>query len=390
MPPMNSNPVNRAARSRVPPERNSALIAVDWGIIVNRYLRIGAASAATALLALFSAAPAAANPAPPRFTQVNQVADQASAHPAVLDPALVNPWGLALSPTGPLWVANNHTNTATIYPGGVNGAPVTKAGLTVTIPGGAPTGQVFNGGTDFVVTGTNGAGPARFIFVSEDGDVTGWSPAATPTAAILAAHVDGANYKGAALAQTAFGPFLLAADFAHGRIDVFDRSFHRLSLPAPFFRDPRLPKGYAPFNIMVSGDTAYVAYAVVDPATGDEVAGAGLGIVDAYTDLGLTVRRVASHGVLNAPWGLAIAPASFGSFAGALLVGNFGDGRISAYRDGHLLGQLRDAAGRRIAIDGLWALLPGTAASGGVNTLWFSAGPDDETHGLVGQLIPAS
>jgi uncharacterized protein (TIGR03118 family) len=235
------------------------------------------------------------------------------------------------------------------------------------------------------------SGPARFLFVSEDGTVSGWNPAAAATTAVVAAHVDGAVYRGLALAHTDAGPFLLAADFAHARIDVFDATFHRIPLPSAFFHDRRLPAGYAPFNVAVLGDQVYVAYAKQEvPGGPDEVAGAGLGFVDRYTDFGLTARRVASRDTLNAPWGLAIAPDTFGRFAGALLVGNFGDGRIGAYRDGHFLGLLRDSAGRAIAIDGLWALQAGTANTGGAGSLWFSAGPQEEQHGLIGQLAPVS
>jgi uncharacterized protein (TIGR03118 family) len=200
--------------------------------------------------------------------------------------------------------------------------------------------------------------------------------------------VDGAVYKGLALWTNPFGTFLLAADFANGRIDVFDGSFNRLTLPAGAFHDPRLPKGYAPFNVLTVEDKVFVAYAKQQPGSDDEQAGPGLGIVDEYSNVGLTARRVASHGTLNAPWGLAIAPASFGRFAGALLVGNFGDGRIGAYRGHQFLGLLRDDQGVPLAIDGLWALLPGTANTGGVDSLWFSAGPDDEQHGLVGLIRP--
>jgi len=359
-------------------------------------MRLGAASAAVALLAPLAGGPAHADDgAAPRVTQINQVSDDPTEHPNVLDPNAVNSWGLALSPTSPVWVANNGTNTATLYPGGLAGAPVAKSPFVVAIPGGAPTGQVFNGTGQFVITGTTdtgatASGSAAFIFDSEGGDITGWSPAVNRTHAFVGAHVDGAVYKGLALWQTVFGPLLLAANFAQGRIDVFDRTFTRLTLPRQFFNDPRLPRGYAPFNIMVNGDTVYVAYAKQVPGSEDEAHGPGLGIVDAYTDLGLTVRRIATHDSLNAPWGMAIAPAGFGRFSGALLIGNFGDGRISAYRGNHFLGQLRGADGHRLVIDGLWALLPGTASSGGVGTVWFSAGPADESHGLVGQLIPAT
>jgi uncharacterized protein (TIGR03118 family) len=356
-----------------------------------RHARLALTVAASALLVVAGAGPALAHAGQPtRFAEVDQVSDQ-TGKANVTDPNLVNAWGLALSPTSPLWVANNGTNTSTLYAGGVGGAAVTKAPLTVTVPGGAPTGQVFSGGTDFVVTGPGGSGPARFLFASEGGDITGWNPTANPTVAVLAAHVDGAIYKGLALATTSFGSFLLAADFHNARIDVFDGQFRRIPLPPQFFfHDPKLPQGYAPFNVLVSGDKVYVAYAKQDADRKDEVAGAGLGFVDVYTNFGLTVHRVASRGPLNAPWGLAFAPASFGEFAGDLLVGNFGDGRISAYDGDHFEGQLRGTNGSPIAIDGLWALLPGTASTGGTDSLWFSAGPDDEQHGLIGQLRPAS
>ncbi|HKT03238.1 MAG TPA: TIGR03118 family protein [Rugosimonospora sp.] len=346
------------------------------------------ATAGTASLVLYLGLPAQANPPQVHFTQVNQVSNQAGVA-NLQDPGLVNAWGLALSATSPLWVANNGTNTATIYPGGVGGAAVTKAGLTVSIAGGAPTGQVFNDTTSFVVTGTTGSGPATFMFDSEGGDITAWNRAATGTSAPVVAHVDGAVFKGMALWHTPFGPVLLAADFAGGHVLAFDGSFHQLALPGFMFTDPRLPRGYAPFNVLTVGDTVYVAYAKQQAGSTDEQAGAGLGFVDRYTKLGTEVRRIASRGTLNAPWGLAIAPASFGRFAGDLLVGNFGDGRISAFGPWGFEGQLRDRANHVIVIDGLWALLPGTATSGGVNALWFSAGPDDEANGLVGQLIPA-
>jgi len=340
------------------------------------------------LLTLLVAAPATAAPATTRFREVDLVADRAGAAPLV-DPKLVNPWGLALGPATPLWAANNGTNTATIYTGGLNGATPGKAGLEVTIPGGAPTGQVFNDTAGFVVTGVNGSGPARFLFASEDGDITGWSPAATPTAAIVGAHVDGAVYKGLAILHVGSTAFLLAANFKDNRIDVFDSTFKRLPELSQLFRDPELPSDYAPFNVAVLSGAIYVTFAKREPGGSEEVTGPARGFVDVFPHVGAPATRVASHGTLNAPWGLAIAPASFGTFAGALLVGNFGDGRIGAYRDGHFIGLLRTRHGRAIAVDGLWALLPGTATSGGTGALWFSAGPDDEEHGLVGQILPA-
>ncbi len=354
-----------------------------------RYLAVPAA-AATLLFTIANPAHAAAPT--PHFTVVNQVADQAGGAP-LIDPDLVNAWGLAFSPTGPIWVANNGTNTATIYPGGVNGAPVTKAGLTVSIPGGAVTGQAFNDTTDFVVNAAGGSAPATFLFVSEGGDVQAWSGPVSGTTASVVQHVPGAIYKGLAVLHLAGANFILAADFHRGHIDAFDATFTRVHLPGLNFRDPNLPAGYAPFNVLAVGNKVYVAYAKQDADREDEQAGPGRGFVDvytvptAYTTTHPTRQRVASRGTLDAPWGLAIAPASYGRFAGALLVGNFGDGRIGAFRDGAFLGALRDPTGRRVQIPGLWGLLPGTATSGGVDTLWFSAGPGDEEHGLVGELL---
>lgn len=331
----------------------------------------------------------ATTPAHPAFTQHNLVSDLAG-RAQLTDPNLVNPWGLALSPTGPLWVANNGTSTATIYAGGAGGAPVTKAPLTVTVPGDAPTGEVFNDTSDFVVHGPGGSGPALFAFVSETGNLSAWNPTASPTRAIVEKHVPGAIFKGLALVHTPFGPFLLATDFHNGRIVAFDRKFHRVPLPAAFFRDRTLPAGYAPFGIAALGNAVYVSYAKQDADAEDEVDGAGRGFVDRYVGLGLVHQRVASRGVLDAPWGLTVAPASFGSLAGDLLVGNFGDGRISAFdrHTGAFEGQLRNRHGVRLQISGLWGLLPGTAATGGTDALWFSAGIADEAHGLVGLIRP--
>jgi uncharacterized protein (TIGR03118 family) len=341
------------------------------------------AAAGTASLVLVLGLPAHAGAPTVRFTQVNQVSNLAGVA-NLQDANLVNAWGLALSPTSPLWVANNGTNTSTIYTGGVNGAPVGKAGLTVTIPGGAPTGQVWNGTTSFMVSGA----PATFMFDSEGGEITAWNRN-TGTAAVVVAHVDGAEFKGLSIWQTPFGPVLLAADFLNDRIIAFDGAFNQLTLPDFMFNDRRLPKGYSPFNVKAFGDTVYVAYAKHEAGSGEETAGQGLGIVDAYTRLATSVKRIASHGTLNAPWGLAIAPASFGRFAGDLLVGNFGDGRIGAYHGDDFQGLLRGTDNKPIVIDGLWDLLPGTANTGGTNTLWFSAGPNEEQDGLIGQLIPA-
>ncbi|MGZ4624757.1 MAG: TIGR03118 family protein, partial [Kineosporiaceae bacterium] len=181
---------------------------------------------------------------------------------------------------------------------------------------------------------------------------------------------------------------LLVADFAHGLIVAFDGSFHRMPLPAWAFRDGSIPKGYAPFNVAVLGQQVFVTYALRNPTTNDDVKGAGHGFVDVYSASGRLLDRFARRGVLNSPWGLAIAPARFGAFSGDVLVGNFGDGRIHAFdpRTGQLLETLRDGHGHPIVIDGLWGLLPGNGTSAGTNDVWFSAGPQDESHGLLGVL----
>lgn len=326
----------------------------------------------------------------PTFTQVNLVSDVPGAAP-LTDPNVVNAWGITLGPTTPLWVNGNGSDVSMLFGGGVNAGPVNKV-LEVPIPGGAPTGQMFNDTTDFPVTGTGGTAPARFIFVGESGDLNAWNPTATPGPAILQSHVEGAVYKGMTIWHSPLGNFVLAADFRNGRIDVFDHAFKRLPLADSFFNDRHLPRGYAPFNVAAFGDSVYVSYAKQAPGGVDQVDGRGLGFVDVYTDFGQHVRRIASAGSLNAPWGMTMAPASFGSLAGSLLVGNFGDGRINAYdpRTGHFRGQLLGADRRPITIDGLWGLLPGTATTGGVDALWFAAGPEDEAHGLVGQIRPAT
>jgi uncharacterized protein (TIGR03118 family) len=354
-----------------------------------RGLVAAVAVAVATLLGVAIGAPANATPAT-RFKVVGLVSNQAGLAPLV-DPDVRNAWGLALSPTGgPLWVANNHSNTATIYLGGVDGAPVTKAGLTVTIPSEGPTGQVFNDTTGFVLPATTGGtGKALFMFATESGDIVAWNGSLGPKAAVVA-HVEGATYKGLAIAHLGDKVFLLAPDFPRKHIDVFDAAFQPVPHGDRLFVDRRLPAAYGPFNVFVrpGGHTVYVAYAKVGP-TGDEVAGAGLGFVDRFDEPREEPERIGSHGTLNAPWGMAIAPASFGRFAGALLVGNFGDGRISAFRGDDFGGLLRGADRQPIAIDGLWALQPGTAMTGGTGALWFSAGPNGEADGLVGEILPA-
>jgi uncharacterized protein (TIGR03118 family) len=331
------------------------------------------------------AAPASAHGRSTRFKQIDQVSNQPNVA-NLTDPDVVNAWGLALGPDTPLWVANNGTDTATLYSGGVRGEPVEKVPLTVSVPGG-PTGEVFNDTDQFPVRDTGQNMPARFIWVTESGDVLAWNQQAG-TDAVVVAHVDTAIYKGATILHTESGPFLLAADFHNARIDVFDENFQLLDLPDFFFADDRIPEGFAPFNLLAVDEKVFVTYAKQDENAEDDVPGVGLGFVNLFKNFGTEVRRIASRGTLNAPWGLTIAPEGFGRFTGDLLVGNFGDGLISAFDGKEFEGLLKDKKGDPIQIDGLWSLLPGTETTGGEGTLWFSAGPDDETNGLVGQLIP--
>jgi uncharacterized protein (TIGR03118 family) len=296
------------------------------------------------------------------------------------DPNLVNGWGLARSATSPWWVADNETDVSTLYQG--SGTPVS---LVVKVPGG-PTGAVFNGTTSFVL---RGVGPARFLFATEAGTIRGWNPAVNATEAVIAATRATANYKGLAIGSTADGNRLYATDFHNGRVDVFNGGFQLIARPGAFV-DPNLPAGYGPFGIQNLGGLIYVTYAKQDADREDEVAGPGLGVVDVYSTSGAFLRRVATGGVLNAPWGLTLAPAGFGEFGGDLLVGNFGDGRINPYRvtaqgpyQQH--GTLRNTNGSPIVIDGLWGIDFGNGAAAGPTTsLFFAAGPDDEEHGLFG------
>ena len=348
-----------------------------------------------AVLALAPWAPAAASHSANGYHQTNLVSDLPGLA-QLTDPDLVNPWGLAAGPTTPVWVADNGTDKATIYPGFVNGSPISKAPLVVNIPGGAPTGQVFNPTPGFVVRSGAASGPALFLFDSEAGLVTGWNPGVPPpppsTQAQVGASVPHAIYKGLAIATTPAGTFLYGADFHRGRIDVFDQGFDRVHLSGRF-RDHKLPRGYAPFNIQELDGRLYVAYAKQDADREDEVAGPGRGFVDVYSTSGHLLRRLVRRGQLNAPWGLVQAPAAgFGRFSGDLLVGNFGDGRINAYdpRTGSFRGRLRHEDGRPIQIEGLWALRFGNGVTGDPTTLLFTAGIDDEAHGLFGAIQAAS
>jgi uncharacterized protein (TIGR03118 family) len=318
------------------------------------------------------------------YTVANLVSDQAGVA-KFQDTSLVNAWGLTATPTSPWWVADNGTDVSTLYR-----ADGSKVPLTVDVKN-APTGAVANTGTNFVVTNGTTSAPARFIFSTEEGTILGWNPTVAPTAAVIAVPASGAIYKGLAIASTASGDFLYATDFHNGRVDVFDGSFNPVNTGGGF-ADSKIPAGYAPFGIQNVAGKIVVTYAKQDADAEDDVPGHGHGFVDMFDTDGNLLVRVARHGLLNSPWGIALAPAGFGAFSGDLLIGNFGDGRINAYElesDGEfeLVGQLRSGH-RPITIEGLWALQFGKGAvnNGPVTTLFFTAGPDDEKHGLFGTI----
>jgi uncharacterized protein (TIGR03118 family) len=321
------------------------------------------------------------------------VADQAG-HAAATDPNLVNAWGLAAGPTTPWWVNAADSDVSTLYDG--TGAIIP---LVVDVAGG-PTGLVFNGGPNFVVSDGSASGASLFLFATEDGTIRGWNsgvgasaPPAPSTQSFVGADRSGAgaSYKGLAIASTTGGDLLYASDFHNARVDMFDGDFNLVSTSSTFV-DPTMPDGYAPFGIQTIGDTVFVTYAKQDAEAGDEVTGKGRGYVDAFGTDGAFIARVDSQGHLNAPWGLAMAPANFGRMSGDLLVGNFGDGQIHAFHlrtDGSYrrAGVMRNAKGKAVFIDGLWALEFGNDdAAGASNELFFTAGPDDEAHGLFGKI----
>jgi uncharacterized protein (TIGR03118 family) len=367
---------------------------------------------------------------------------------AVTDPNLVNPWGISESPTtptrpgSPFWISDNNAGVSSLYNvPGPNNTPVAINQLVVNIPtptdptGGTPTGTVFDiapGSNAFQITGLNPAGKttsakAVFLFATEDGTLVGWNPGIDPTRkfagpngisaqAVIAkdnsgnnftepdpAKQTGAVYKGLAIASSAAPIFtndpssttvLYATNFRSGQVEVYDTGFTRVTLPMGAFTDPKLPRGYAPFNVQVLGDKVYVTYAKQDATKHDDVAGPGHGFVDVYNLDGTGLQRLVTRGPLDSPWGLAIAPAGFAGITApnnhpVLLVGNFGNGFINAFdsTNGNFLGQLKDPDGEPIQIDGLWALKVGNGGNGGdPNAVYFTAGLFGETHGLFGSL----
>lgn len=339
-----------------------------------------------------------------RYSRVNLVADKAglvdgSSPAGTIDAKLGNAWGIAFSPTGPFWIADNHTGFTTLY----DGAGATQP-LTVTIPspaGGtppaAPTGMVYNGATAygsstaFNVSSGSQSGSSSFLFATEDGTLSGWNATVNPTQAILAVDRSGtgAVYKGLAQGNSGGASFLYATNFNAGMVEMFDSNFQLVKS----FTDPTVDAGFAPFGIQNIGGNLFVTFARQNAAKHDDVRGAGNGFVDVFDTSGKLLRRFAAHGTLNSPWGIAQAPAGFGGFSAMVLIGNFGDGRISAFKadTGAFMGQLNDTNGSPLVLPGLWALSFGNGGqAGSTTTLYFTSGPNGETDGIFGSLQATS
>ena len=330
----------------------------------------------------------------------NSVATSATA--AHIDPNLVNAWGLARSGTGPWWVADNGTGLSTLY----NAAGIPQS-LIVTIPPppgqnppSAPTGAVFNFTQGFELAPGK---PAVFLFVTEDGTISGWNPGVSATTAVIKVnHFGQANYKGCAIAVTTSGPRLYATNFQTGEVEVYDAGFNRITTDAHAFSVAKGGEGVGsvsglqltPFNIQNVGGSLVVTFAFKEPGGEDEEHGAGLGRVAVFDPFGRRILRL-QHGTwLNAPWGVTLAPSDFGPFSHDLLIGNFGSGTIEAYNltTGLHEGTLLDSGGAAITIDGLWAIQFGgdTVNNGLATSLFFTAGPNDENDGLFGMIAATS
>lgn len=325
------------------------------------------------------------------YKQTNLVSDTTN------DANIVNGWGMSRGTGTPWWISDNGTGKSTLYTGTGAIAP-----LVVTIPSGdpkknptgTPTGQVFNGTSDFELAPKS---PALFIFATEDGTISAWNGSAGTTAVIKVNTKGESVFKGLAMATIsdpktgAAANFLYAADFRKGRIRVYDKYFQPVSLGEEAFRDDHVRSGFAPFNVQNIGGNLYVAYAKQDSQKHDEIAGAGLGFVDVYTPWGHLIHRLERGWWFNAPWGLAQAPSDFGTFSHDILVGQFGAGTIAVFDPvtGRFKGQMNDASNTPIWIDGLWGIAFGSGGtSGPANSLFFAAGPQDESHGLFGVITP--
>jgi len=324
-----------------------------------------------------------------KYVQKNLVSDIPNLA-VTTDPNLVNAWGIAFTPTSPAWIADNGTGLSTLYSGTGSIIPLV---VTIAPPKNAegpatPTGIVFNGGGGFNVAAHDKTGSSLFIFATEDGTISGWSPTVDGTHSILGTdnHEAGAVYKGLAIGTTDDGTFIYATNFNSGWVEMYNSSFGWVKN----FTDTDLPMGYAPFGIRNINGKLYVTFALQDEDKEDDVAGPGHGFVDVFDLNGNKLKRLISHGQLNSPWGLALAPAGFGKFSGDLLVGNFGNGHINAFNieKGSARGHMLRSNGGTLEISGLWALSFGNGGTAGpTTTLLFTAGPDEESHGLFGTIV---
>jgi uncharacterized protein (TIGR03118 family) len=325
---------------------------------------------------------------PNTYTQVNLVADQDGYGAARVDPNLVNAWGMAFAPSGPIWVSATETGLSFIFDGkGANlFGPITIPSSKTMPTGGSPTGQVFNGTSDFVIK-ENGD-PARFIFVAEDGIVSAWNGKAGSAAIVVNDRSPHESvYKGVTIAWTGKENRLYATDFKNAKVDVFDKDFNYIDEKS--FQDPTIPSGYAPFNIQNIDNKLFVTYArQKGPDNEDDDPGLGRGFVNVFRADGTLERRFASRGQLNSPWGVTWVPQGFLPFPNAILIGNFGDGLIHVFNfRGERLGVLTDKKLRPIWIDGLWSLgFPPQGFPGDPLRLFFTAGPGGEEHGLFGYI----
>jgi len=358
------------------------------------YLRVLALCAA-GISSAVAAGPA--TPTPANSYLVHNLVSDLPSMADYQDPNLVNPWGIATTASSPFWLSNNHSGTSTIY--STIGSP---SSLVVTVPtptaatGGATTGIIANTATGFpVATGKN----ASFIFCTEDGTISGWNSSVNATAGVVTVDNSkaGAVFKGCALGGTSAAPVIYATDFHNGLVDMFDANFKPITPAAGAFTDSTIPAGFAPFNVAVFGGKVYVTYAKQDAVKHDDAPGAGNGFVDVFDASGNLLTSLIAKGALNSPWGMQMAPATFGQFGSALLVSNFGDGTINAFdpAKGTQLGTLKDPTGHPVTIPGIWGLLFGNGGRGGdTSTLYFTAGIPGpygdpyESHGLFGSIQP--
>jgi uncharacterized protein (TIGR03118 family) len=338
-----------------------------------------------------------------RYVVAPLISNNTSIHPAAHeDSTLLNPWGVAFFPGGPFWINDNGSGISALYNGDGSGFGGADPALAVTIPTpngtgtSAPTGIVAN--SSFAFNVKSNSMPALFIFDTEDGTISAWNLGlGIPVTAEL--EVDnsteqcsngatGAVYKGLAQGANAGGVFLYATNFRCATVDVFDGNFKPAALSGNF-QDPQIPNGFAPFGIANVSGNLVVTYAKQDDQKHDDAAGAGRGFVDIFDTDGNLIERFASRGKLNSPWGIVQTPFNFGRFSNELLIGNFGDGRINAFKiGGQFDGQLRDTSKNVIVLDGLWSLIFGGGALSSPSTLYFTSGPDGETNGLVGTITP--